>query len=293
MDGPRCARAEPAALPPPAASACPLHRPQSLAKCVAAVRTDWCVARARRLEEAIQWYNKSLTEHRNADTLKKLNDTEKALKDKREKAYIDIDKSNEEKVRARRAPRWQRCRWRPPPGTRAPAWEPAPHPIGARRRGAERASVRAESGPADDTVAAMRSCSCRAPRLPWRRQGQPGVQAVGGRLINCRALLCWSCRVCLGGLQDKGNLAFKEQRYPEAVAAYEEALKRGPPSVNPEAYKLYSNLAACYTKLGAYPEGVKVRQSKGWAWGKGAGGVSACSEGAKVRGRAGGLCGGT
>lgn len=51
--------------------------------------------------------------------------------------------------------------------------------------------------------------------------------------------------------------AFKEQRYPEAVQHYTEALKRGPPHVNPEAYKLYSNRAACFTKLGAYPDGIK------------------------------------
>jgi stress-induced-phosphoprotein 1 len=38
-----------------------------------------------RLDEAIFLFNKSLTEHRNADTLKKLNEAEKALKDKKEK----------------------------------------------------------------------------------------------------------------------------------------------------------------------------------------------------------------
>ncbi|KAG1672511.1 hypothetical protein FOA52_002820 [Chlamydomonas sp. UWO 241] len=58
--------------------------------------------------------------------------------------------------------------------------------------------------------------------------------------------------------REKGNQAFKDMKYPEAVAAYSEALQRGPPSVNPDAYKLYSNLAACYTKLCAYPEGVKA-----------------------------------
>jgi len=107
-----------------------------------------------RLEEAIEAYNKSLMEHRVADTLKRLNETEKQLKEKTEQAYINMDISAEEK--------------------------------------------------------------------------------------------------------EKGNEAFKANKYPEAVAHYTEALKRGPPSVNPEAHKIYSNLAACYTKLGAYPEGVKA-----------------------------------
>jgi len=106
-----------------------------------------------KLEEAIAMYNKSLTEHRNADTLKRLNETEKALKDATEAAYVNMEICSEEK--------------------------------------------------------------------------------------------------------EKGNAAFKEQKYPEAVKHYTEALKRGPPHVNEEAYKLYSNRAACYTKLGAWNEGLK------------------------------------
>lgn len=51
--------------------------------------------------------------------------------------------------------------------------------------------------------------------------------------------------------------AFKEQRFPEAVKHYSKALARGPPEANPEAHKLYSNRAACYTKLGAWNDGLK------------------------------------
>jgi len=46
----------------------------------------------------VQIFNKSLTEHRNADTLKKLNECEKTIKEQREQAYINMDLSNEEKV---------------------------------------------------------------------------------------------------------------------------------------------------------------------------------------------------
>ncbi|KAG2448193.1 hypothetical protein HYH02_006778 [Chlamydomonas schloesseri] len=120
----------------------------------ALTRKGNALVKLNKLEEAIAVYNKSLMEHRNADTLALLHKTEKTLKERRETEYINMDLCEEER--------------------------------------------------------------------------------------------------------EKGNTAFKEQRYPEAVQAYQEALKRGPPAVNPEAYKLYSNLAACYTKLGAYPEGVKA-----------------------------------
>ena len=119
----------------------------------AMTRIGNALVKMNKLEEAVVMYNRSLTEHRNAETLKRLNETEKALKEANEAAYVDLDLCSEEK--------------------------------------------------------------------------------------------------------EKGNAAFKEQKYPEAVKHYTEALKRGPPKVNPEAHKLYSNRAACYTKLGAWNEGLK------------------------------------
>lgn len=105
------------------------------------------------LTDAISTYHKALTEHRNADTLKKLQETEKLLKERTEAAYVNLDISNEER--------------------------------------------------------------------------------------------------------EKGNQAFKDQDYPTAVKHYTEALARGPPNVNPDAHKLFSNRAACYTKLGAWDAGLK------------------------------------
>ncbi|KAK2080719.1 hypothetical protein QBZ16_000573 [Prototheca wickerhamii] len=119
----------------------------------AITRKGTALAKQGDLEGAIACFQKSLTEHRNADTLKRLHDAEKALREQQAAAYVDADLSAEAK--------------------------------------------------------------------------------------------------------EAGNAAFKRQDYPEAVRLYSEALKRGPPGVNPEAHKLYSNRAACYTKLGAWQEGLK------------------------------------
>lgn len=104
------------------------------------------------LAEAVLVYEKSLMEHRNADTLKRLQEVEKQIKDAQEKEYINPTVAAEEK--------------------------------------------------------------------------------------------------------EKGNACFKEQKYPDAVAHYTEAIKRLGPT-GEDLHKVYSNRAACYTKLTAFYEALK------------------------------------
>ncbi len=162
-------------------------------------------------------YNKSLMEHRNADTLALLNKTEKTLKEAREREYVNLELCEQERDKGNAAFKEQRY----------------PEVGGGVGRGAVRTA-----------------CA-----------GQRGRGLVPGPL---RAVMCYHgppwlpITVHPPTPPPSTPSTPTATPIPQAVAAYQEALKRGPPAVNPEAYKIYSNLAACYTKLGAYPEGVKV-----------------------------------
>ena len=100
------------------------------------------------LPGAIEAFQKSLTEHRTADTLKKLSDTEKELKRREEEAYLDPAKAEEER--------------------------------------------------------------------------------------------------------EMGNALFKEGKFPDAIKRYTESIRR-----RPDDPRVWSNRAACYTKLTALPEALK------------------------------------
>lgn len=60
-----------------------------------------CYVKKDDLKKAIEYYEKSLTEHRNADTLKKLRAAEKELKDREARAYIDKDKAEEARLKGK------------------------------------------------------------------------------------------------------------------------------------------------------------------------------------------------
>lgn len=64
-------------------------------------RIGTCLVKKNELKDAIEYYQKSLTEHRTADTLNKLRAAEKALKDHETESYIDPAKSEEARLKGK------------------------------------------------------------------------------------------------------------------------------------------------------------------------------------------------
>lgn len=60
-----------------------------------------CLVKKGELKDAVEYFQKSLTEHRTADTLNKLRATEKELKDLETASYIDSDKAEEARLRGK------------------------------------------------------------------------------------------------------------------------------------------------------------------------------------------------
>lgn len=129
-------------------------------------------------------------EHRNADTLKRLQETEKALK-----------------VRSMRrgAAQW---------GHRSGGQQRAPVTLMSRRWRRLRSITSAVGCKNCRAAAPADACTCTRPllSLPLHPQAQQEESYVD-------MALCEEER-------EKGNTAFKEARFPEAVAHYQEAIKR-------------------------------------------------------------------
>ncbi len=182
---------------------------------------------------------------RNADTLKRLQETEKKLKEQQTKAYISMDISNEEREKGNQVSRNRSCKLK---GLLGPSDICKCHDtMDAYPAVAGRAS-------APICIFVMPGWSTERD-CAWTMIALKACPKIDRAFRSSQVVQMWVLTLCQG--QCSRLQAFNEQKYPEAVKHYTEALARGPPEVNPDAHKLFSNRAACYTKLGAWNEGLK------------------------------------